>query len=109
MVPRHLPAHPLNADNTTVVNGQHIPFFEAILNKKRVTSNGRLHPLRRRHQQPGPGRRGNGTSGESLVDLAGNTFGNSTLLSQAPNHWEHATAGRQQTEEGGVTSRSATP
>ncbi|KAK8075911.1 hypothetical protein PG994_003183 [Apiospora phragmitis] len=108
--------------NATVVNGQHIPFVEAILKKKRVTSKigvftllGDVVDSLTHSQQQGAGG-GNGTTtttNGSLVDLVGDTFGNSTLLSQALHHW--TSAQKQQTPGGGgggggVESRStATP
>ncbi|KAK8117337.1 uncharacterized protein PG998_005618 [Apiospora kogelbergensis] len=95
--------------NATIINGQHIPFVEAILRKKRVTSKiGVFTLLGDVINSLSQGGGGNGTGGGSLVDLVGDTFGNSTLLSQALHHWNNATAG-QQTPGGGVKSRSTTP
>ncbi|KAK6838121.1 hypothetical protein PG987_006402 [Apiospora arundinis] len=97
--------------NATVVNGQHIPFVEAILNKKRVTSKiGVFTLLGDVINSLTRGNGANGTSGGSLVDLVGDTFGNSTLLSQALHHWNNATSG-QKAPGGGVIreNRSATP
>ncbi|KAK8057014.1 hypothetical protein PG996_010951 [Apiospora saccharicola] len=105
--------------NATVVNGQHIPFVEAILNKKRVTSKIGVFTLLGDVIDSLTSQGGtNGTSsgGGSLVDMVGDTFGNSTLLSQALHHWTNA-AGQQpqgQKTDGGkggvVKSRStATP
>ncbi|KAK8022826.1 hypothetical protein PG993_013593 [Apiospora rasikravindrae] len=103
--------------NATIVNGKHIHFVETILNKKRVTSKigvftllGDVIDSLTNSQQ---GAAGNGTTNSgSLVDLVGDTFGNSTLLSQALQHWKNATAQQQQMPGGGggVEGRStATP
>ncbi|KAK8091444.1 hypothetical protein PG997_001805 [Apiospora hydei] len=101
--------------NATVVNGKHIPFVEAILNKKRVTSKigvftllgDVIDSLTNSQQAAGNGTATSGNGG-SLVDLVGDTFGNSTLLSQALQHWKNATA--QQQGGGGIESRAtATP
>lgn len=95
--------------NATVVHGRHIPFVEAILNKKRVTSKIGVFTLLG-DVIDSLTSQGNGTShGGSLVDMVGDTFGNSTLLSQALHHWTHAAGQPQKTDGKGVQSRSAAP
>jgi hypothetical protein len=68
--------------NATVVNGEHIPFVEHILNNKRVTS---YVPIVQLASDVINSLSGGGNS--SIVDLLDEVFGNSTLIEHALSHW----------------------
>ncbi|KAI1857642.1 hypothetical protein JX265_011057 [Neoarthrinium moseri] len=69
--------------NATMVNGQHIPFVEAILNKKRVTSYVPVTKLLSDVVNSIAGSDGDA----SLVDILGEVFGNTTLIDQIANRF----------------------
>lgn len=92
--------------NATVVNGQHIPFVEAILNKKRVTSYVSIIKLA---SDVINSLTGGGSA--SVVDLLGEVLGNNTLIEQALSHWNPngtaiATNARRSTPHG-ISGRRA--
>ncbi|KAI0477339.1 hypothetical protein GGR56DRAFT_402696 [Xylariaceae sp. FL0804] len=72
--------------NATTVNGQHIPFVEAILNNKQVSSTTPIVKLLGDVVSSFTGG-GGGVSGASLTTLVGDVFGNSTLLEDILDNW----------------------
>ncbi|KAH6659311.1 hypothetical protein BKA67DRAFT_544101 [Truncatella angustata] len=68
--------------NATIVNGQHIPFIEHILNNKRVKSYVSVIKLASDLINSLTGG-GNAT----IVDVLGEVVGNNTLIEQALSHW----------------------
>ncbi|KAI1342713.1 hypothetical protein F5Y15DRAFT_313206 [Xylariaceae sp. FL0016] len=69
--------------NQTVVNGQRIPFVEAILNNKRVTS---YVPVVQLLSDLISSFTGSGTS-ISLTNLVSDVFGNSTFIEEVMSNW----------------------
>lgn len=88
----------LNATgNATIVNGQHIPYVEAVLKDKRIPFQIPIITLLVDVFN------GLTSSEGSLMDVFGDVFGNSTLLEQALHHWD---AGNNSEEGDGASLRS---